>query len=145
MSMTVGSVIVSPIVSAAEVWDEYYIAMHGAHNALRAAFTESGMTQEELAGRLGIDKALVSKRLNGAENLTIKTLSQMGTGLGYRLTVAYVPFHSCGVTNQYFVTPIHGLKSSTSGVSAIININTEEQLYTETGTNFSVVERQGIG
>src|SRR5277367_5222678 len=101
MTMTVGSIIVHSVVSPAEVWDEYYIALHGAHNALRTAFAESGMSQEQLAARLGIDKALVSKRLNGSDNLTIKTLSHMGTAMGYRLIMGFHPYDFCGTTNQY--------------------------------------------
>src|SRR4051794_15316108 len=58
-----------------ELWDDFYANLHMAYGSLKDVFDRSGETQDEIASRLGCDKSLVSKRLNGRENLTLKTLS----------------------------------------------------------------------
>jgi transcriptional regulator with XRE-family HTH domain len=42
----------------------------------------SGLTQKELAETLGVDEALVSRRLNGPGNITLKTLCDLYTAMG---------------------------------------------------------------
>ena len=92
------------VIPASVFWDDYYESLHIAYNALRQAFNDSGLTQDELAIRTGIDKSLVSKYLNGSENLTIKTLSQMGAGMNYRLVVAYQPYDQLGISHETTLT-----------------------------------------
>jgi transcriptional regulator with XRE-family HTH domain len=75
------------------LWEEYYTNLHRAYQAMRIAFLNSGLTQDELAEKLGIDKSLISKRLNGSENLTLKTLSFMATALNCRLKIEPLPYH----------------------------------------------------
>jgi transcriptional regulator with XRE-family HTH domain len=75
------------------LWEEYYTNLHRAYQSMRIAFASSGLTQDELAEKLGIDKSLISKRLNGSENLTLKTLSFMATALNCRLKIEPIPYH----------------------------------------------------
>lgn len=75
-----------------DLWEEYYTNLHHAHRALREMFVRSGMTQEQLADRLNVDKALISKRLNGNENLTLRTLSFMASAMQCRLSIEPVPY-----------------------------------------------------
>lgn len=84
--------------------DDYYANLHGAYNAMRSAFHLSRLTQENIAEALNIDKALVSKRLRGLENLTIKTMSFMGTALGCRVDISFVPYETVGSANYYVGT-----------------------------------------
>lgn len=49
---------------------------------LAAAVAEAGITQAELAQRLGWKPARVSKVLHGATNLTLKTLFELSEALG---------------------------------------------------------------
>lgn len=51
----------------------------------RKAYKESGLTQKEIAERLGADPALVSKRLNGDANLTLNTIADLFTAIEARL------------------------------------------------------------
>jgi transcriptional regulator with XRE-family HTH domain len=44
--------------------------------------TASGLTQKEISETLGIDPALVSRRLNGPGNITLRTLSDLYTAMG---------------------------------------------------------------
>ena len=60
---------------------------HLLNEALSAAGAESGMTQQKLAERLGIDKAAVSRRFNGAANLKLETIAVTLAALGRRLVV----------------------------------------------------------
>jgi hypothetical protein len=96
-----------------QLLEEYYICLHGAYNAMRIAFEESGLVQDQLAERLGIDKSLVSRRLNGTENLTLKTLSYMGTAMGYRPMISYTPFDQLGMGNYFISTPLHTVPAGT--------------------------------
>ena len=74
------------------LWEEYYIHLHRAYAAMRKAFQLSGLNQDQIAAKLGVDKSLISRRLNGLENLTLKTLSFMATAIGCRLKIEYVPY-----------------------------------------------------
>lgn len=78
--------------SKAELLEEYYTSLHRAYNAMWQAFKRSRLSQDEIAEKLGVDKALISKRLRGRDNLTLKTLSFMATAVGCRLTVDYTPY-----------------------------------------------------
>src|SRR5699024_12194056 len=49
---------------------------------LAAAVADAGITQAELAQRLGWKPARVSKVLHGATNLTLKTLFELSEALG---------------------------------------------------------------
>jgi DNA-binding XRE family transcriptional regulator len=118
----------------ADIWEDYYICLHDAYNSLREAFAESGLTQDELATRLGVDKSLISKRLNGTENLTLKTISQMGTGMGYRAMVSYEPYASIGMSNYYTPTPLHTAGTMMTMSSAA----TSTSASTTSSTTFSV-------
>jgi len=50
-----------------------------------AALLESlGLTQRDLAGRLGVSEGRVSQILSGQENLTLRSLASLGWALGVR-------------------------------------------------------------
>jgi transcriptional regulator with XRE-family HTH domain len=77
-------------------------------------FAESDLSQDQLAELLGVHKGLISKRLKGSENLTVKTLSQMGTAMKHRLIVSYQPYDSVGTSNYYMPTLAHPEPSTTT-------------------------------
>lgn len=84
--------------------DDYYANLHGAYNSLRECFSVSGLSQDDLAAALDVDKSLISRRLNGSENLTLKTLSYMGTAMKCRLNIVFVPYVMVGIGNTYTST-----------------------------------------
>ena len=86
--------------SKGDLWEEFSTNLHGAYNAMRRAFQRSGLSQDALAIKLGADKGLVSKRLHGKENLTLKTLSFMASAFGCRLAVSFVPYEEVGAIEQ---------------------------------------------
>jgi len=57
-----------------------------------ALLASQGITQRELAERLGRSEARVSRILNGGENTTLKTVADLGHALGIRFSLVPVPF-----------------------------------------------------
>ena len=51
-----------------------------------------GITQRQLAERLGVGEARVSRILSGRENATLKTLAALGDALGVRFAVVAIPY-----------------------------------------------------
>ncbi len=49
--------------------------------AFRRLKLEKGITQKDIAQSLGVDPALISKRLKGETNLTIETISDLATAM----------------------------------------------------------------
>lgn len=83
--------------SKSELLDEYNTVLHDAYSAMRGVFRRlaaGGLTQDDIAERLDVDKALISKRLRGRENLTLKTLSFMASAMGCRLSISFTPYAS---------------------------------------------------
>jgi transcriptional regulator with XRE-family HTH domain len=78
-----------------ELLEDYYDNLHGAYNSMRETFqtrASQGLTQDDIAAMLSVDKSLISRRLNGGENLTLKTLSFMGSAMKCKVTVQYLPY-----------------------------------------------------
>jgi transcriptional regulator with XRE-family HTH domain len=72
---------------------------------MRRAFRirlHSGLNQDRIADRLNCDKSLVSRRLNGEENLTLKSMSSLASAMDCRLVINFKPFEECGEGNNYF-------------------------------------------
>jgi transcriptional regulator with XRE-family HTH domain len=67
--------------------------------ALRAS---QGLTQADYAARIDADEGLISKRLKGKENMTLRTLSVMASGLGCGLVISFKPFESYDNKGNYF-------------------------------------------
>ena len=53
--------------------------------------TKLGLTRTELAGRLGVSKAHVTKLLNGNTNITLKTMTVLARSLGCDVTIDLCP------------------------------------------------------
>jgi len=88
--------------------DDYYSCLHGAHRSMGNAFelrAADGFTQDDLATMLCVDKALVSRRLNGLENMTLRVMSYMGTAMKCRVLVAFEPYENIGIKNYFTPTP----------------------------------------
>jgi transcriptional regulator with XRE-family HTH domain len=81
-----------------------------------AIMDESGVSKTELAGRLGKSKGYISQILDGTANMTIRTIADVFTVLGKRLTfcaqdqfVQEAPLHFIAMepSREWFVTPGH--------------------------------------
>jgi len=86
------------------LWEDYYTNLYGAYDSMRGIFdreAKDGLSQDHIAKRLNIDKALVSRRLNGRENLTLKTLSFTATAMNCRLVVTFQPYEEVAGNNHF--------------------------------------------
>ncbi len=59
---------------------------------LRAIAQSQDLTQRELARRLGVSDARMSRIMSGRENLTLRTLADLGWATGIRFEVVGAPF-----------------------------------------------------
>jgi transcriptional regulator with XRE-family HTH domain len=117
-----------------DLLEDYYDNLHAAYNSMHEAFktrAAQGLTQDDIAAMLSIDKSLVSRRLNGSENLTLKTLSYMGSAMKCKVLVHYLPYEldsifdhiqygnsSWGVSQSLGEEPPHGSNANTTHVLA---------------------------
>lgn len=91
-----------------ELVADFFDNLHRAYSSLRATFRSSGLNQDQIANRLGnIDKGLVSRWLNGKQNLTLKTLSRLASAMKCALIIEFRPFDELtapDAPNNYFFT-----------------------------------------
>lgn len=59
--------------------------------ALIKARNESGITQQELSKRTGINQSDISKLEQGKGNPSLRTLQRLAEGLGMRMEIKFVP------------------------------------------------------
>jgi transcriptional regulator with XRE-family HTH domain len=98
-------VVVAPIApSESSFWDDFFESLHSGYVSLRSAFKDSGLTQEILAKISGFDKSRISKILSGQDNLTVKTLARLGTAMGCRVVITFVPYEHVGHSNIFYAT-----------------------------------------
>jgi len=55
---------------------------------LTRVFAATGLTQRQLAARIGVSEGRISQVLSGEENLRLSTVARYLHGMGYRLTVS---------------------------------------------------------
>jgi transcriptional regulator with XRE-family HTH domain len=60
-------------------------------DTVEALLESIGVSQRELAARLGVSEGRVSQLLSGRENLTLRTLGALGWALGVRFELNPVP------------------------------------------------------
>lgn len=69
--------------------------MSRVHRALAKVVTEAkaekGLTQQQIADAMGVDKSVVSRILNGESNLTLKTIGDISWVLGIKPEVTFRP------------------------------------------------------
>ncbi|MCG6121305.1 MAG: helix-turn-helix transcriptional regulator [Microvirga sp.] len=51
--------------------------IHRVQKELQNAFVDSGLKQQEIAERLGVNRSVVNKRLQGEANLTLRTIADL--------------------------------------------------------------------
>lgn len=61
-------------------------------NKLRGKIVENGMNVEELASKIGVDRASLYRKLNNAEKITIGDAAKMKEALALSDTEAYEIF-----------------------------------------------------
>jgi transcriptional regulator with XRE-family HTH domain len=67
---------------------------HKVVSELHTFIEKSGISQRELASRLGVSEAHVSKTLSGDRNITLKTLAKILSAVGGELQVKIIGNHA---------------------------------------------------
>lgn len=74
---------------AAESWATEYVRDMQLSGALRLARQASGLTQQQLADKTGIDQGEISRMLNKGANPKFKTLCKVIEALGGRVEITW--------------------------------------------------------
>jgi transcriptional regulator with XRE-family HTH domain len=82
--------------SSIAYWTE--LAVLDYTSALWAAMRRDGVSQAELANRIAKKPAYISRVLNGAPNITIRTMVEMALALGMRVQVNLLEKEAAGAT-----------------------------------------------
>ncbi len=77
--------------SAVRAEYERLAAEYAIKQAVIDARQASGLTQQQLAARTGINQADISKLENGTANPSLRTLQRLAAGMGMNLRIEFVP------------------------------------------------------
>lgn len=86
--------------------------MSRVHRAIAKAVSEGkaekGLTQQQIADAMGVDKAVVSRILSGESNLTLKTIGDISWVLGLKPEVSFkvVEAHPSRATNHVVIKTV---------------------------------------
>lgn len=84
-----------------EMLNAYYLrAMHTFLGELQSAYQATGMTQKDIAERLGISEAYVSRCLRGHKNMTVRTMSNIARAMDGRIDLSVTLLGSLTLTNH---------------------------------------------
>lgn len=94
------------------------------------AFRGSQLTARAVAKRLNCDPALISRRLKGDENLTLRTIAAMFLAVGHEVVVQSVPFQVadrnaawlCDSSVSVRARQVSGIRGNSSEKSSKLNI-----------------------
>src|SRR5215470_11319242 len=102
----------------AERWFEF---MHSLIRGLRAAFrtaNKAGITQKDIAAKLGKGPAFISRCLSGQQNMTVRTMHALALAMEHRLEIRLVPLAMLPQANNQ-PTQNSSLPSGTGGTHFI--------------------------
>ena len=69
--------------------ENWYEFIHDLIDEMQAAFLKSGLSQDEIADRLGRDPAFISRCLRGQNNMTVRTINNIARSMNCRLDVNF--------------------------------------------------------
>lgn len=75
-------------------------ALARVQRAVQIAYANSGMTQQEIANILDVDRSVINRRLAGKANLTIRSLAELSHALNKELVVEFREFDRHRLTNS---------------------------------------------
>lgn len=88
------------MIGKAHLEEKWVDLMHDVRDGLQAALHESGLSQREVATRLGKDPAFVSRCFAGRQNLELRTASDLARAMGFRVDVRFVALASLPPANR---------------------------------------------
>ncbi|MCI0559889.1 MAG: helix-turn-helix domain-containing protein [Nitrososphaera sp.] len=78
----------------------YLRAKHKVLSELQRAYLASGMTQKEIAERLDMSEAYISRCLRGHKNMTVRTMSNIARGMDCRLDLSVTRLDTLSLRNH---------------------------------------------
>jgi len=98
----------------------FYQACQDAQHEMLRAYSQvnrlHGTNQESLSKALGVNKSVISRRLRGDINPTLRTLSDMARAMGFRVKVIFEDLDALPMPNHFFMYPASaGQLSARSG------------------------------
>jgi ribosome-binding protein aMBF1 (putative translation factor) len=89
------------------------------HQAIQTAFVDSGMSQNQLAKKLGVDRSIVNRRLLGHDNLTLKTVAELAWALDHDVVFEFRPAdHIDREDNHYVLTDDDAISASVPSITS---------------------------
>lgn len=80
--------------------EQWFGLMHRLIEAMQKQFRNSGLTQHDIARRIGKAPAFISRCLSGQQNMTMRTLHDIARALGCRVEVSLVPLAELPMANR---------------------------------------------
>lgn len=79
-----------------------------------------GMTQQDLADQLGLDKSRISRLLHGAGNPTLRTIGELAWALGLRPQLTFVPLDAAAAEPKIANATSSRNAASSTSTSAVV-------------------------
>jgi transcriptional regulator with XRE-family HTH domain len=119
-------------------WAEKVYAVTSAMVAAYArALKDKNINQDVLSGRLGRNKAQISRWLGGQKNITVRTLSEMALALECDLRFEFIPIDQIPAANFWYCLPEKPSYTSGMGELKVISVNNSSETANSTGSNIS--------
>jgi transcriptional regulator with XRE-family HTH domain len=89
---------------------------------IQRALIESGMTQQEVAERLGVDRSVINRRLKGKANLTARSISDFAYALDQDVKMEFKRASHSGRVNYAIVTSSSDKNSLTEKPDSVLTL-----------------------
>lgn len=103
--------------------------IHRVQKELQNAFVASGMKQQEIAEKLGVNRSVVNKRLLGEANLTLRTIADLAWAMDADIAFSLKP-RTCSPGQNHF--------EPAGSVLAVAALDTETSAKPRPGTTAQV-------
>jgi transcriptional regulator with XRE-family HTH domain len=115
--------------------ENWYFFFHQTFARLKVKFLEREISQDELATRLGKNKAFISRCLRGRNNVTLKTMFYIASALGYRMEINFVDLKTVSLVNKKYE---QSWKVLSAPLSATPNSQSKSLVSTEALTSATI-------
>lgn len=90
-------------------------------NRIQEMLVQSGMTQQQVAERLGVDRSVINRRLSGKANLTARSIADFAYVFGKDVDLKFVDATKESLVNWVYSGPA---ENKTVHIRPIVNLGT---------------------
>jgi hypothetical protein len=80
--------------------EQWFGFVHQVIGRMQTAYRATHITQKEIAAKLGKKPSFISRCLSGQENMTLRTIHDLGRAMNCRLEITFQPLASLPVANR---------------------------------------------